>query len=237
MMPHARVDRERQRPEETARETRRPRPYDSGTVCSPVGIGERELVARAAKGDVDAFSKLVREHSDIVRRVALRVLEGQEVQDASQEVWIRVWANIKHFRGDSSFGTWLHRIAVNTCLKFRQKESRRREHESVEEVSYLPGPSGGDSDPEAEALNLERREEIRVALGGVRAEHRAALVLRHMEGMSCAEVAEILDVPDGTVKGWASRGRSAMLVELSRTSALSGRIIIRPRTSNTKESQ
>ncbi len=192
-------------------------------------------MARAAKGDVDAFSKLVREHSDLVRRIALRLLEGQEAQDASQEVWVRAWANIKHFRGDSSFGTWLHRITVNTCLKFRRKESRRRESESAEEVSYLPGPSG-DADPEAEALNLERREEIRLALGSVRAEHRAALVLRHMEGMSCAEVAEILDVPDGTVKGWASRGRSAMLVELSRTPASSGRIIIRPRTSSTKSS-
>jgi RNA polymerase sigma-70 factor (ECF subfamily) len=61
----------------------------------------------------------------------------------------------------------------------------------------------------------ERREEILRALAHVRAEHRAALVLRHMEGLSYAEVAEVLDVPEGTAKGWVSRGRAALLVVLS----------------------
>jgi RNA polymerase sigma-70 factor (ECF subfamily) len=63
-------------------------------------------------------------------------------------------------------------------------------------------------------LSAERREEIVAALQHVRAEHRAALVLRHMEGLSYAEIAEILDVPDGTAKGWVSRGRAELLVAL-----------------------
>ena len=80
---------------------------------------------------------------------------------------------------------------------------------------YLPEPSGEDADPETAALSAERREEIKVALGTVRAEHRAALVLRHMEGLSYAEIAAVLEVPDGTAKGWVSRGRAAMLVALT----------------------
>jgi RNA polymerase sigma-70 factor, ECF subfamily len=82
-------------------------------------------------------------------------------------------------------------------------------------MPYLSEPPGGDADPEAAALSAERRNEIAAALEHVRAEHRAALVLRHMEGLSYAEIAEVLDVPDGTAKGWVSRGRAAMLVTLT----------------------
>ena len=181
-----------------------------------MNAGDRRLVARASRGDVEAFTKLVQVHSPLVHRVALRVLGGENSQDASQEVWIRVWRNIQSFRGDSSFSTWVHRIAVNTCLSARQKESRRQEREySGEEMPYLPEPAGGEADPESAALSAERREEIEAALSHVRAEHRAALVLRHLEGLSYAEIAEVLQVPDGTAKGWVSRGRAAMLVALA----------------------
>ena len=170
----------------------------------------------ASRGDVGAFRLLVREHSGLVYRVALRVLGAQEAQDASQEAWIRAWRNIENFRGDSAFSTWLYRITVNTCLSTRRKESRRKERESSgDELPFLPEPGGGDADPEAAALSAHQREELLAALDHVRAEHRAALVLRHMEGLSYAEIAQVLDVPEGTAKGWVSRGRAALLVVLA----------------------
>src|SRR5919112_827888 len=189
---------------------------------------ERALISRASRGDVDAFSNLVGTHSALVRGVTLRMLGGQEAQDASQEVWVRVWANMKSFREESAFSTWLYRVTVNTCLSFRRKESRRRTREVEEDLAHLSEASGGDGDPERATLDAERREEIRVALGSVRAEHRAAMVMRHMEGLSCAEISEALGVPNGTVKGWASRGRTAMLAALTQNSASADRII-RPR--------
>ena len=180
---------------------------------------DRALAIRASEGDVGAFRLLVREHSGLVYQVALRILGVQDAQDASQEAWIRAWRNIENFRGDSAFSTWLYRITVNTCLSVRRKESRRAHREySGEELPYLTEPSGGD-DPEAAALSAQRREEIQAALEHVRAEHRAALVLRHMEGLSYAEIARVLEVPEGTAKGWASRGRAAMLIALSEESA------------------
>ena len=181
-----------------------------------MNVEDRDLATRASQGDVEAFTKLVRAHSSLVYRVALRVLGTEDAQDASQEVWIRVWRNIKGFRGESTFSTWLYKIAVNTCLSVRQKEARREEREyGGDEMPYLPEPPGGDADPEAAALSAERRDEVQAALGHVRVEHRAALVLRHMEGLSYAEIAEVLEVPDGTAKGWVSRGRAAMLVALT----------------------
>ena len=194
----------------------------SGTHLRPSREGshslrhkDRDLVRAASRGDVEAFAKLVRDHSSLVYRVALRILGKADAQDASQEVWVRVWRNIRNFRGDSAFTTWLYRITVNTCLSLRQREARRDERELRDEMPYLPEPAGGDADPEAAALNVERREQIKAALVHVRAEHRAALVLRHMEGLSYAEIAEVLQVPDGTAKGWVSRGRAAMLVALA----------------------
>jgi RNA polymerase sigma-70 factor, ECF subfamily len=179
-----------------------------------VSIGNRGLVARASRGDVDAFSKLVQEHSGLVHQVALRVLGAEDAQDASQEVWIRVWANIKNFRGESAFSTWLYRIAMNTCLGALQKKRTQKARELGQETAYPPETTGGDANPEEAALGSERRNEIWAALRHVRAEHRAALVLRHMEGLSYVEVAEVLGVPVGTAKGWTSRGRAAMLVAL-----------------------
>jgi RNA polymerase sigma-70 factor (ECF subfamily) len=176
---------------------------------------EERLVARASRGDVEAFGHLVHEHSDLVHRLALRMLGEEDARDVGQEVWIRVWQNISGFKGESAFSTWLHRITVNACLNFRKRESRRTQREVGGEPPYLSEPLGAETDPEAAALGSERREEIRVALGTVREEHRAALVLRYMEGLSYAEIAAVLGVPDGTAKGWTSRGRAAMRLALN----------------------
>jgi RNA polymerase sigma-70 factor (ECF subfamily) len=186
---------------------------------SRVSAGDRRLISRSSRGDVEAFGRLVQEHSSLVNRVAFRVLGREHAQDASQEVWVRVWRNIRGFRGESTFSTWLYRIAMNTCLNISSKESRRQDREVGSETSHLSEPSGGDADPEAAALSAERRDEIAAALAHVRAEHRAALVLRHMEGLSYAEIAEVLEVPDGTAKGWVSRGRAAMLVAMAKERA------------------
>lgn len=178
-------------------------------------FADYNLAQRAASGDVEAFTQLVRDHSGLVYRVALRILGVEDAQDASQEVWIRVWRNIKKFRGESTFSTWLYKITVNTCLSTRRKVQNREVRGFGNELSYLPTTPNLEDDPEDAALAGERREELLRALERVRAEHRAALILRHMEGLSYAEVAEILGVPDGTAKGWVSRGRAALLVALS----------------------
>ena len=176
---------------------------------------DHNLAEQAANGDAGAFARLVRNHSGLVYRVALRILGNEDAQDASQEVWVRVWRNITKFRGQSAFTTWLYRITVNTCLSTRRRKQDREAREFGGELSYLPIPPGYEEDPETTALAEERREELLGALERVRAEHRTALVLRHMEGLSYAEIAEILDVPDGTAKAWVNRGRAALLVALS----------------------
>jgi RNA polymerase sigma-70 factor, ECF subfamily len=178
-------------------------------------FADYNLVEKATRGDVEAFAQLVRNYSGLVYRVAMRLLGNEDAPDASQEVWIRVWRNIQGFRGESAFSTWLYKITVNTCLSARRKVQDREARELGDELPYLSVAPGGEDDPEAAALNEELREELFRALKRVRTEHRTALVLRHMEGLSYAEIAQILDVPDGTAKGWVSRGRAALLMALS----------------------
>ena len=150
-------------------------------------------------------------------RVALRMLGGGEAQDASQDVWIRVWRNINSFRAESAFSTWLYKITMNTCLNIREKELRRERWELRDELPYLPEADGNfESNPEATTLSRERKGELLDALQNLRAEHRAALVLRHLEELSYQEISEILEVPEGTAKVWASRGRAALLVLLAK---------------------
>ena len=180
-----------------------------------MSFGDHNLAAEAAKGDVEAFALLVRNYSGLVYRVALRILGAEDAQDASQEAWVRAWRNIKKFRGESAFSTWLYRITVNTCLSIRRRKQDREAREVGGELTYLPIAPSYEDDPETTALAGERREELLRALRRVRTEHRAALVLRHMEGLSYAEVADILDVPNGTAKAWVHRARAALLVALS----------------------
>jgi hypothetical protein len=101
----------------------RPRPVrTASTVVYSGEHRESALVTRASRGDVDVFSKLVQELSGLVHRVTLRVLGAEDAQDASQGVWIRVCANIKNFRGESAFSTWLYRITMNTCLGILRRQ-------------------------------------------------------------------------------------------------------------------
>lgn len=179
------------------------------------GAEDHRLAARAARGEAAAFSSLIHRHADLVYRVSLRMLGADDAQDASQEAWIRAWRNIESFRGDSAFSTWLYRIVMNTCLNTYRKESRREAREVPEEFALLPEPPGDGANPEAAAVEQERREEVLEALQQIRSEHRAAVFLRYMEGLKYQEIAEILEVPAGTAKGWVHRGQAELLVLLS----------------------
>lgn len=174
------------------------------------------LLARVRGGDAAAFAELMGLHSGLVRGVAVRTLGPQEAQDACQDVWLRVWLSVDKFRGDSSFSTWLYRVALNTCLAEYRRVSRRQASESPGGqqwpwATYLAADDGR-GDPARALADKERRDEARLrvllALSSVREEHRNAFVLRHAGGLSYQEVAEALGVPGGTAKGWVHRGKA-----------------------------
>lgn len=163
---------------------------------------DAELLQSYLGGNMDAFEELMRAHEDRVFAICLRMLRDRErALDASQETFLTVFRKADRFAGRSAFATWLYRVAVNTCYDILRKERRRPAD---------PLPEGVDpADPQAADpfTAVELRPDIEAALAQVPIDFRAAVVLVDLEGLPLRQVAEMLGVPQGTVKSRVFRGR------------------------------
>jgi RNA polymerase sigma-70 factor (ECF subfamily) len=177
---------------------------------------ERALVDSCRSGDPAAFARLVRLHEAMVFSLSARLLgDTEEARDIAQEVFLQVYRQLGRFEGRSTLKTWIYRITVNQChnrRRFWQRRHRDRE-EGLEAVSVETAARGGSS-PYDEARRGERAQRVQAALLDLSFEHRAVLVLREVEGLTCEEVAEALRIPAGTVKSRLSRAREAMRLRL-----------------------
>jgi RNA polymerase sigma-70 factor (ECF subfamily) len=156
-------------------------------------------------GDRRAFSELVRRHQDVVYRSCYRVLGNREdAKDATQEAFIRGYRKLDTFRGDSAFKTWLLRLAINVSLNERGPRKLLRADAALAES--VPASET----PEAELMKSEAAARIHEALRLVQSNHRAAVVLRDLEGLTYQETAESLGIAEGTAKSWVHRGRKRL---------------------------
>jgi RNA polymerase sigma-70 factor (ECF subfamily) len=161
---------------------------------------ETELIERAKAGDTKAFGILVERYQRRVVGVAMAVVHDQEdALELAQESFVRAFENIGKFESRSSFSTWLYRIAANIAIDFRRRERRHptmRGEEAETEIQRLPSKLG---DSFKETQRSEMGQRIRDALGQLTPEHRAAILLREVEGLSYDEISELLQCPRGTV--------------------------------------
>ncbi|MGB7860452.1 MAG: sigma-70 family RNA polymerase sigma factor [Acidimicrobiia bacterium] len=163
---------------------------------------DAQLLARVADGDHDAFNEIMTAHENRVFSVCLRILGDREMAlDATQETFLTAFRKAHQFKGNAAVGTWIYRIAVNTCYD-QLRKMKRRPSESMPD--YLdPADHSAEEAVESAAV----RPELRAALDTLPPEFRAAIVLSDVEGMSLPEAAETLGVPIGTVKSRVFRGR------------------------------
>ena len=177
---------------------------------------EQQLVARAKQGDQDAFSQLVEANQNKVYTLALRMTGSPEDgADLAQEAFLRAWRSLPSFQGESSFSTWLYRLTSNLCIDFLRREKRRKASASVtslddEDGTYSMEIPDHRFNPESEAERRELRAALEQALCKLSDEHRQALVLRELEGLSYAEIAARLSLESGTVKSRIARARLAL---------------------------
>ncbi|CAN5521104.1 sigma-70 family RNA polymerase sigma factor [soil metagenome] len=170
-------------------------------------LDDGALVERAKSGDRTAFSQLVARHEDVVYRVCFRVLGSREdAEDAAQEAFVRAYKKLDGFEGRSSFKTWMVRLSMNVSLNERSK----RKGTLPEAPMPAPAP-----DPERELLASEAAARVHGALQEIQPNHRAAISLRDLEGLSYKEVGESLDIAEGTARVWAHRGRAKLREALS----------------------
>lgn len=183
---------------------------------------DRELVARAAAGDDDAFAELVRRHHAAIRGLCLSMLDdAAEADDAAQDAFLAAHGSLKRFQGRSTFGSWLYRIAANRCLD----RLRRRKREKTSSWDALLEEKGeaierllaGEPDS---AAALEDRDLIARALARLSPEHRLILTLREVQGLDYRELTQALDCSLDAVKARLRRARVSfeeLLRHFSRT--------------------
>ena len=164
-------------------------------------------VQRAASGDHGAFERLYREHVGRIYALCVRMVDEQSAEDLTQEVFIRAWSKLGSFKGQSQFGTWLHRLAVNHVLS-RRETQRKREARNAGGDSLLARVTAPNRRSSGHALDIE------TAVQRLPARARDVFVLYDVEGYSHDEIADSLGISVGTSKSQLHRARMLMRKQL-----------------------
>ena len=174
-------------------------------VERPESVSDQALIDRSRAGDERAFRDLVERYEPRVAATVIGMLgPGDEAEDVGQETFIRLYRALDRFRGDSSLGTYVTRIAINLSLTALKKRKRRISRFVSQDETERDRPEAS-WDPRGE---LERKDDIRrvrEAVARLAPNHRAVVVLRMIDGYSTREAAEILGVPVGTVMSRLAR--------------------------------
>lgn len=197
-------------------------PAPKGDAPTPdESFEERLLLDRCRKGERNAFDELMRRYERRVYSFAYRLCGNHaDASEIATDTFVRVYNSISRFRGDSSFITWLFRITTNIFLDERKRQ-RARPQQSLEEIIELEessvrrqvedtGPT-----PDQVALSAERTHMLQQAIESLPEYQRVMIVMYHQEDRSYEEIAEVLDLPVGTVKSRLNRARLALRDRLS----------------------
>jgi len=179
-------------------------------------IDEKQLIRQCKNGDIQAFEKLIEGYQKKVYNIAYRMLgNSEDAFDVSQEVFIKVFKAIVNFKEESSFSTWIYRIAKNVCLDELRKKKKAQvvsihstiqaddSEFSIQLEDFQKGPE--------ELLEIkELKNEVNKAINCLTDEHKLVIQLRDISGFSYEEIAEILQCSLGTVKSRISRARNSL---------------------------
>ena len=181
---------------------------------------DRQLVTRAQQGDRQAFNLLVVKYQRKLSRLLSRFIRDQaEVEDVTQEAFIKAYRALPAFRGDSAFYTWLYRIGINTAKNYLMAMGRRAPTSTEVEAEEAEGFEEGEqlrdiNTPESVLLSNEIAETVNSTIEQLPEELRTAIQLREIEGMSYEDIAQVMNCPIGTVRSRIFRAREAIAERL-----------------------
>ncbi len=181
---------------------------------------DQQLVERAQRGDKHAFELLVSKYQRKLARLLSRFIrDSTEVEDVTQEAFIKAYRALPTFRGDSAFYTWLYRIGINTAKNYLVAMGRRAptttEIDSEEAEGYEDNDQLHDlNTPENQLASRQVAETVNQTLGELPEELRTAITLREIEGLSYEDIASIMNCPIGTVRSRIFRAREAIAEKL-----------------------
>ena len=181
---------------------------------------DRQLVVRAQGGDKQAFNLLVEKYQRKLARLLSRFIrDPAEVEDVTQEAFIKAYRALPAFRGDSAFYTWLYRIGINTAKNYLMAMGRRAPTSTEVEAEDAEGFEEGEqlrdiNTPESALLTSEIAETVNKTIEQLPEELRTAIQMREIEGMSYEDIAKAMDCPIGTVRSRIFRAREAIAEQL-----------------------
>ena len=181
---------------------------------------DRQLVARAQRGDKQAFELLVEKYQRKLARLLSRFIrDPAEVEDVTQEAFIKAYRALPAFRGDSAFYTWLYRIGINTAKNYLMAMGRRAPTSTEVEAEEAEGFEEGEqlrdiNTPESVLLSNEIAQTVNATIESLPEELRRAIQMRELEGMSYEDIAQAMDCPIGTVRSRIFRAREAIAEQL-----------------------
>jgi RNA polymerase sigma-70 factor (ECF subfamily) len=181
---------------------------------------DRQLVARAQRGDKQAFELLVEKYQRKLARLLSRFIrDPAEVEDVTQEAFIKAYRALPAFRGDSAFYTWLYRIGINTAKNYLMGMGRRAPTSTEVEADEAEGFEEGEqlrdiNTPESMLLSNEIAQTVNATIERLPEELRTAIQMREIEGMSYEDIAKAMDCPIGTVRSRIFRAREAIAEQL-----------------------
>jgi RNA polymerase sigma-70 factor, ECF subfamily len=181
---------------------------------------DQQLVERAQSGDKRAFELLVIKYQRKVERLISRIVRDQaEIEDVTQEAFIKAYRALGNFRGDSAFYTWLYRIAVNTAKNYLISQGRRAptstEYDAEEAEGFEDATGLRDiATPDSQLMSKQIGEIVNRTIERLPDELRTAITLREIDGLAYEEIAQIMDCPIGTVRSRIFRAREAVAEQL-----------------------
>jgi RNA polymerase sigma-70 factor (ECF subfamily) len=174
----------------------------------------RDILGKAQAGDMKAFERVYRATSGFVYNVALRILHNrEEAQEVTQDVFLKIYRNLKYFQFRSSFKTWVYRITMNTAINAYRRVSReinrRQDFQTLENTH----PAPDDIEKELTKQEEVKEQELRIGslLSILNPEQRSCIVLREIEGLSYQEISQALNTNINTVRSRLKRAREALL--------------------------
>ncbi len=171
----------------------------------------KSTIEMAARGDMTAFEEIYKQCSSTVYTITLGVTRNrQDAEEATQDVFVKVFRNLKNFRFGSSFSTWLYRIAINTAINIYRKHARHGatplQYNELKDIRKVV--------PDMQQQEMQRQDvaaRVAALLDNISPEHRSCIVLREIEGFDYKEMSGVLKIPLNTVRSRLKRAREALI--------------------------
>jgi RNA polymerase sigma-70 factor (ECF subfamily) len=206
-------------------------PFEMATYTANTGslalLSDEDLIRLTLDGQTDCFTALMDRHLGAIRRCIGFMLHGNgSAEDLTQEVVLKAWRFLSAFRAESSFRTWITRVAVNEVLQFQRRELSVSRLQELSNPDVLPSR---DESPYERFVRMQRTEAVRALVNGLPARYREAVMLRELEELSILEIAERLRCTVPTVKTRLFRGRSMLLAGTQKSQTATPKTIAKKR--------